>query len=425
MANSFNNFTLQIAKQVLESFESARTLSKNVNTQMLTGRFNPDSGDTFDFKRPTDYVALETATGDVSAGTASDIITGRASGIVQDYITVFVDFDEADQAIKMGNLDVLLAPMATRLVTQLELNMAAFMKKNVGLLTGTPGTAVTTWDEVAGASAIMQSTGIPMDTDWVYAVNPFTQTSLASDQRSLGAGGSAGTLISEAHRRATISENFANFRVITATTLSSHTTDSVADRVGALSANPDVTYLTARNTMTQALVVDDFGVDLEIRAGETVQITGVNRLNLSTRETVLGATGLPVVFTGTVNEAVTLSGTGTGTIVITGPAIFEAAGAYNTVSRAPVDTDIVTLLGVVSKVIQPNLFWHKNAFSIGSVPMKRLFSTDTFAKTEDGIQIRVSQGSGFLENTNQVRVDIRPAFAALNPFFAGQAFGTP
>ena len=92
MANSFNNFTLKIAEQMLDSFESKRVLSKNVNTQMLSGKFDKDTGDTFDFKRPTDYVAEETADGDVSGETESDIITGRASGIGQPYITVFVKF---------------------------------------------------------------------------------------------------------------------------------------------------------------------------------------------------------------------------------------------------------------------------------------------------------------------------------------------
>ena len=425
MANSFNNFTLQIAKEVLEGFESKRVLSKNVNTQMLSGKFDPDSGDTYDFKRPTDYTAVETADGDLSAATESDIITGRASGIVQPYITVFVKYSEADQAIKMGNLKQLLAPMTTRLVTKLETNFAKFMMSNVGLLSGTPGTALTTWDHAAGATSMMSATGVPMDDEWILAVNPFTQTKLASDQRSLGAGGSAGGLISEAHRRAIISENFGGMKVMTANTLASYTTGAGADRVGAVTS-VDVTYNTAKNTMTQSIVVSGFNANLVIAAGETLQVTGRNRLNLSTREVILDGAGALVKFSGTVNETVTLSGTGTGTIVITGPAIFENAagtGAYNTTDTAVAAADVITLLGAASTTIQPNLFWHRNAFAIGSVPMERLDATDTFAETEDGLQIRVTKFSDAIKNQNRVRIDIRPAFAALNPFFGGQCFG--
>ena len=43
-----------------------------------------------------------------------------------------------------------------------------------------------------------------MDEDWCYFVNPYTQVSLASDQRSLGAGGAAGGAISNANSMATI-----------------------------------------------------------------------------------------------------------------------------------------------------------------------------------------------------------------------------
>jgi hypothetical protein len=427
MANSFNTFTLEIAKQFLEGFESARVLSKNVNTQLLKGRFNPDTGDTFDFKRPTDYLAVETADGDVSGSTASDIITGRASGTVQNYITSFVDFDEADQAIKMGNLDELLAPMSTRVVTRLETNFAKFMVKNVGLLTGTPGTAIDAWSDIAAATAMLKATGVPQDAPWIAAVNSFAQVELADVQRSLGSGGVSGELISEAHQRAIISENFGGMKVMTADTLASHSTFTDADRAGTLTAAPDVTYNTAKNTMTQTLAVTAFGANTVVAAGEVIQITGRNRLNLATRELMLDGTGSAILFTGTVTTAVTLGASGEGNITITGPAIYETAGgagAYNTVDSSPTTGDVVTLLGAASKTIQPGLFWHKNAFSIGSVPMKRLYSTDTFAETKDGLQLRVSQGAGFLENTNKVRIDLRPAFAALNPFFAGQLHGS-
>jgi len=233
-------------------------------------------------------------------------------------------------------------------------------------------------------------------------------------------------LITEAHHKATIVTNYAGFdRVMTATTMASYTTDSEAGRVGALSANPNVTYVGAKDTMTQALVVDGFGNDLEIRAGETIQITGRNRLNLSTREVILDASGNKIVWTATVTEAVTLSGTGTGTIIVTGPAIFESAGAFNTVDAAPVNGDIVTILGAASTTFQPNMFWQKNAFSIGSVPIKKLYSTDTLAKTEDGMMLRVSKYSDGDKNQQTIRFDLHPAFAVLNPFFAGKGFGKP
>ena len=421
MANNFDsNFTRQLARVFLEKFDTKRVLSKNVNTQLLEGKFNPSTGNNVDFKRPTDYRSVRTPTGDVSGETASDIITGKATGTVQDYFTVEVDYSEADQALKMDQLDELLAPMATRIVTDMETDFASFMKNSAGLLAGTVGTAVSTWNHVAEAGAVLQSTGVPMDDSWCYAVNPFTQRSLASDQRSLG--GEVGTMT--ANQRATITENFAGMKVMTATTLASHTSGAGADREGALASNPDVTYLAAKDSMTQSLSVSGFQANLEIKAGEVVQIAGCNRLNLSTRLPIIDDTGSNVLFTGVVTEDVTLSGTGTGTIVISGPAIFETDGQYNTVDSAPETGDVVTLLGAASTLYQPNMFWHKQAYAIGSVPLQKLYSTDTIATTQDGLQFRISKGVSFRENKQMVRFDFRPAYGVMNPFFAGQGYGS-
>jgi hypothetical protein len=424
MANDFDsNFTRQLARVFLEKFDNERVLSKNVDTQLLSGRFSPASGDTVDFKRPTDYITQRTSDGDISGTTASDIITGKASGTVQDYFTAEVDYFEADEALKMDQIDTLLAPMATRIKTDMELDFGKFMMKNTALLAGSVGTGVTTWDHVAEAGAVMQSTGVPMDMPWHVAVNPYTQRKLASDQRGLG--GETGAM--SANQRATIMENFAGMRVMTASTLGSYTTGTGADRAGTLTANPTVTYVAAKDSMTQSLAVTAFQANLVIAAGETVTITAasgaINRLNLSTREQIVDETGAAVLWTGTVTEAVTLDGSGAGTLVVTGPAIYEASGQYNTVSQAPLSGDVITLSGAADTLIQPNLFWHKQAFSIGSVPLKKLNSTDTVATTEDGLQFRVSKGVSFRENKQIVRVDFRPAYGVMNPHFAGQLFG--
>jgi hypothetical protein len=264
----------------------------------------------------------------------------------------------------------------------------------------------------------MESTGVPAG-ELCYGVNPFTQRKLAGDVRSLG--GETGAMT--ANQKAVISDNFAGMRVMTANTLPRYTTSAGADRAGTLVTNPNVTYEAAKDSMYQTLSVTGFQAGLVIKAGERVSIAGRNRLNLSTRDPILDDEGNVVVFSATVTADVTLNGSGAGSIVITGPAIFEAAGAYNTVDSAPIAGDVITLSAAESVIIQPNMFWHKDAFSIGSVPMKRLFSTDTFAKTNDGLQLRVSKYSDGDANGQTVRVDLRPAFAALNPFFAGHGHG--
>lgn len=436
MANDFtSNITRKLARVFLEKFESLRVLSKNVNTQLLSGEFDPSSGDTIDFKRPTDYKSSRTTDGDVTADTnRSDIVTGKASGVVQDYITVRVDFKEADQAIKMDQLDQLLAPMAKRIVTDLEVDFAKFMMKNCGQHAGsmTPadyGKAVTTWSDVAEAGAVMAANGIPEDDKWIYAVNPYTQSALANVQRSLGSGGVSGELVSEAHQKAILADDFAGMRVMRATTLATYTSATTGDLVGALNGNPDVSYATAKDTMTQSLAVNGFGTFAGvIPAGAVIKISGRNRLNLSTRQAVVNASAGTVEFTATVVQDSAAFVAGAGTIVVSGPGIWEnpalaGVGAYNTTDSALQSGDVVTIMGLDNTLYQPNLFWHKQAFAIGSVPIEKLYSTDTLATTEDGMQIRISKGADFLGNKQEVRFDLRPAYAALNPFFAGQSWG--
>ena len=323
----------------------------------------------------------------------------------------------------MDQLDQLLEPKAQRIVTDLELDFAKFMAQNSGLLSGEVGVPITTWNHISEQGAVLESHGVPVDGNWCSIVNPFSQRSLASDQRSLGAGGTAGSDIKTSNAMATISENFAGMRVMTSNSLFNFTTSATADRVGAIASNPVVTYLAAKDTMTQQIAVSGFGANLAINAGEVLQITGRSRLNLATREQILDENGDVILFSGVVTQDVTLDGAGAGTLVISGPAIFEADGAYNTVDSAPIAGDVVTLLGSAGSIIQPNLFWHKQAFTMTSVPIKKLYATDTVMTTEDGLQMRVTKDSDFTTNRQLMRIDFRPAYGVMNPFFAGQGYG--
>ncbi len=420
MANNFDsNFSRKLMDKVLVPFETSRTLSKNINTQMFQGSFDVKSGENVDVKRPTDWAVSETADGDLTAETESVYITGKATATVQDQLTVFASVKEFDEALKDGGDPRFFQDMAQRLVTKMELKTAEYMARNTALLAGAVGTAVSTWDHVAEAGAVMEASGVPKDGNWKYVVNPFTQRSLASDQRSLG--GETGT--DTANERAMITRNFAGMDVMTGTTLTSYLTGTGGDRAGTVVGTPVATYEAAKDSMTQVIGVTGFQANLVVAAGETVSIAGRFRLNLATREPVIDETGNQVVFTGTVTNTVTLDGSGAGNLVITGPALFEANGQYNTVDSAIAASDVITLGGAAATRIQPNLFFHRDAFVIAGVPMDKLDSTDTLAQTKDGIQLRVSKGSDFTKNTNKVRIDLRFALGTMNPFLAGQGFG--
>jgi len=419
MANNLNsNVTRKVARVFLEAFEANRVLTKTVNTQLLSGKFNPSSGSTVDFKRPHDYNTIRTAGGDISAATKSDIIAGKATGTVQNYFTAATEWGNVEEALQLDQLDQILEPMARRIVTDMELDLGAFMRKNASLKYGTHGTVVDAWSDVAGAGALMDSVGVPMSDDKYYIMNPFTTTSLASAQNGLTA---ADGLVRTAWEKAQISSNFGGLMALTSNALSSYTSGSTSDRAGALASTPDATYVTAKDTMTQVLSLNNLGTGT-IKAGDMVTIAGVYRLNVATREPILDAAGNQVLWTGTVLEDVTIAGNAA-TITVSGAAIYEANGQYNNVSVAPASGDVVTILGAASTLYQPNLFYTKQAFGIGTVKLPKLYSTDTIATTSDGFSIRVSKYADGDANTQKIRFDLLPAYACFNPLFAGQGFG--
>jgi len=419
-SNLGSNVTRKVARVFLEAFESSRVVTKTVDTQLLSGKFNPSSGSTVDFKRPHDYNTIRTAGGDISSSTKSDIIAGKATGTVQNYFTAATEWGNIEEALELDQLDTILKPMAARIVTDLEVDFANYMLRNSSLKYGSHGTAVTKWSDVAGAGALMHSIGIPTSHEKCYLMNPFTTTSLADAQNGLNADSN---LVRTAWEAAQITRNFGGLRAMTSNAMGSFTSSNGADRAGTLTAAPDATYVTAKDTMTQTLAVTAFQANMVVKAGDMVTIAGVNRLNLSTRQPMLDAAGAAVPWTGVVVADVTLSGAGAGNLVVAGPAIFESGGQYNTVTAAPGNGAVINIISATNVLYQPNLFYTKQAFGIGTVKLPKLYDTDTVATTSDGFSIRISKYSDGDANEQKIRFDLLPAYATFNPFFAGQGFG--
>jgi hypothetical protein len=419
--NLTSNVTRKLMRTFLKHFESNRVITKSVDTQLLSGKFNPSSGSTVDFKRPHDYRSIRTSDGDLSAATKDDIIAGKATGTVQDYFTSATEWANVEEALELDQLDKILAPMATRICTDLETDFAAYMAKNCNLSTGTPGNAVDTWKEVAYAGAMMESVGVPADTDWSYAMNPYTAVALAEKQTELASG--SNDLVDRAWRKALVANNFAGMQVLKSTHLYGFTASTAADKAGQVDGNPTVTYVGNKDSMIQTIHVDGITAGTVVKAGEILEITGRNRLSLSTRQPIVDQAGANVKWRGVITADATFTA-GEADLLVAGPAIYEANVAYNTTDSAVVDGDVATIISPTGTFLQPNLFWHKQAFGLGTCKLPKLYSTDTVATTKDGMSIRVSKYSDGDKNKQKIRFDLLPAYATFNPFFAGHSYGT-
>lgn len=421
MANDFDsNTTRKLVRSFLKAFEASRVLCKGIDTQLLDGRFNPTSGTTVDVKRPHDYTTARTSAGDISSSGKSDITSGKATATVQNYFTVGADFNSVDEALKLDQLDEIIAPMATRMVTDLELDLASYMMKNCNLSYGTPGTAIDAWTDVAGAGALMDSMGVPKDKPWMYVMNPYTAQALANVQHGLSPGSS--NKVDSAWERAVVSENLGGMRVMTSNALASRTVTTAADLIGSLSGTPTLTYVGAKDTMTQVWAVTGFTASAVVKAGDIIEVTGRYRASGATREAIFSG-GAQVLFRATVTADVTLGASGEGNLVMAGAGIWETGGSYNTTTDALASSDVITILGASATAVQPALFFHPQAFGLATVKLPKLYSTDTIATTEDGFSIRCSKYADGDANSQTVRFDLLPAYATFNPMAAGQGFG--
>lgn len=422
MANNLvSNTQATLSKAILDTFESKRTVSKTVNTQFLGDAINSNTGDTVFIKRPGRFKSTATSDGDISGTTANSIIAGKASGTVQDFITVEVDWSILEEATQLNQLqELVIDPMCSEIVTSLETRFGQFVMKNSNLSVGTPGQAVDAWGDIAKAGAMAKSMSFPAG-EINYLINPFSQVALSEVQRSIG---TADALVNPAFKDAVINSNFAGMRVMTSDALATFTSGASADRVGAIVGTPTATYLAAKDTMTQSINVDGLTANGTIKAGEVVEVTGRYYLNQSTRNVILDGTSA-VKWRATVTADAAIDGTGAATIIVAGPAIKESTEQYDTIDVGLTAGDVITFLNATETLYQPNMFYHKNAYSIGSVPLPKLSAQDVLMKTKDGLQLRCSRGSSLRENKQIMRIDLLPAFAVLNPFLAGQGFGNP
>lgn len=422
MANNLgSNYGKKVAQHIAEGFEASRVTSKTVDTRTIQGMHNNRTGDTVYTKRPTAYKGLETERGDISGQTKNIIGVGQIASVVQDLITVPVEWDSVEEALELNQLDKLLEPMGEEVCNRLELRTNEFMLKHAALSYGDPGTVVENWSDIAGAMATMEAIGVPKSGKKYYQMNPYTSVNLAGKQHGLD----ADAQVRSAWENAMVSSPLAGMSPLKSNSLATYVTGDASDRAGALDANPDVTWATHKDSMIQEIAVTGFSVNGTISAGEIIEVTGRYHVNPATRQIMYDGAGNAVPFRWTVVEDVELDGSGEGTISVTNAAIFDAASGnqFDNVSAAPVSGDVITLLGSEDAAYQPSMFYHESAFTLATIQLPKLYATDVVYKSKDGLSMRMTRYSDGDANQQMLRVDLMYALGCNNPLFAGKGFG--
>jgi hypothetical protein len=418
-----NNYTGNTNKKLLQAFTknfmADVVVSKTVERQILVGDFDDSAGGQVAMKRGVQYTPIRSSDGDLSGGQRNPVRVGQVLGEVGQYITVLVENKHVEEALETNQLEEMLRPAATDMAIALESELVDRMTRNAALVSGTKGTAVNKWSDIARAGALMKEIGAP-DGERYATISNFEEVSLANVQSGLG----VQPQVNDAWGSATIRERFAGFdRVLSSNNLAQYTQGTAT--AAALSATPIATYTEYKDTyrMTLALsgVTPAAGT---FKAGQQIQVAASLLVNLRNQKIVReGSAGVPITLT--VLADATASG-GIVNIQVSGAAIIEAGvnASYNTVSRALTSGDALVFLGSAASVQRPGLFYHKGFFGLGSVQLPKLHSIDSNVMNVDGFSIRMHKFSDGIGNKQYYRFDMLPTFACFNPFLGGQLHGT-
>lgn len=422
--NLSSNVTNKVARVFLEEFEKARVISKTVNTSLISSEFTPQLGETVRLKRPHQYRSIRTPGGDISAATKNSIISGSAPATVQDYITVPIEWTNREEALQLDQLAEIIRPAAQQVAIDLDTDFSRFVAYRSGLHSGTVGTPIAQWGDVASVGSLMDSIGVPQSGERYAVMNPYAIQALADTQSGLGSG--SNSLVDTAWEKARIQKNFGGLIALTSPNLPEVQLGATTDRIGFVVSAPDQTYVTAKDTMTQTVTIGGLtnSTTNALRAGDVIKVTqsGRSMLNIRNRQ-VAYANGSPIPFYWKVVTGGNTNGSGEVTVTVTAAALNEANGQYNNISSAIATNDTVEILGSANQFMQPSFFYHKDAFGIGTIKLPKLHTWDTLATTDDGLSIRVTKYANGDANTNQIRFDLLPAYACLNPLFAGLFHG--
>ena len=425
MPNNYqSNTNEKLLRSFIKGFESSTVLMNTVSKQLVNDiDASTGAGATpVKMKRPTQYKPVRTADGDLTSTDANPVQVGSVFGHVSDngYITVYVENTQIEEALETDQLDALLLPIAEDMVITCESELAQYMTRAAQLHSGTAGVPISKWSDIANAGALFKEIGAPAGKKYA-AINSFDETVLADLQTQLG----VNPEVNQAWNEAVIKTGFAGLnQVMTTNNLDEYTSGAPGTGI-TLSATPLATYITYKDSYQMTLALTGLTTTTgTLKAGQQLSFPGSLLLNMRNGKKVRKG-GVAIPFTATVLADVTADGSGNVSVLVSGAAIQETDGAFNTVDVKLTSGDVVTVLdGATAVDKRPALAYCEGFVGMGSVVLPKLHSIDSNIINHKGVSIRVHRFSDGLGNKNRYRFDILPTFATFNPSWGIQLEGT-
>ena len=400
-----------VAKASLAILENELTMA-NAVYRGYEGEFDKkingyEVGDTITIRKPTDFTVRNTIT-----ASAQDVTEAKTTIQVNSIAGVDFAFTSQQLTQNIGELsERVIRPAMIQIANQIDVATMG-LYKDVPQWVGTPGTLVQSFAGFAKGAQNMDQRSVPQDSrSAILAPADFwalagSQTALYSQQ-----------INNKSYREGEIGKigGINTFMSQNAPTFT----------VGPLGGSPlvnggsqNTTYDTT-GANTQSLITDGWTASAAARVvkGDVFTIANVYDVNPVTKATLPILKQFVVVSNG--------SSDGSGNLTLTIAPQIITSGAFQTVSVAPADNAALTFVGTANTNYTNNLFFHKNAFALCTVPMVRPpGAVDCSRQSKNGLSVRVIP---FYDGTNDKstwRLDVLYGVKTIDPRLAVRVSGT-
>lgn len=349
MANIFLTPSV-FASEALMHLENELVLGNKVHTDYST-EFKA-VGDTISIRRPTQYLGQNDNL-DITAY-REDITQGRTTISMNRTVTIPVEISALERTLSFDRLsEDVIKPAVIKMKDRIETELAGLYKQ-LYWFSGTPGTPLATFKQLAMGGAIMTDAAIP--SSGRFAVHGTdTSVELADEIKGVFVQGKA----KSAYEEASVGR-YAGFDNYESQHAPVHVSGVATGTPLVNGGTQAVTYMAAKDTWTQTLNTDGWTNSTAgiLRAGDVFTIAGVFAVNPVSKQT----TGRLQTFV-VMADANSGASTGPAALTISPPII--TSGAYQTVTAQPADNAAITVVsGTAGASNRQSLLLHPKAFAL-------------------------------------------------------------
>lgn len=385
-----------IAKEALFHLENNIIMGDKVHRQYKNEFVK--IGDSLTIRRPVKFVVSDGAVRvnqDVTEPTTSIVINSRKH--------VSWNFSSQDLTLTVDEYsERYIKPAAIVLANQIDLDLCQEGAEEFYNIVQKSAVPSYDFEVLTQVGRRMDDLSVPDDGNRCGILNPEARWSFANQIGGTGSGGVFNAdIVHEMVRKGYLGQ-LANFDLYGDQNIRSHT-------VGTHTGTPLVT--TALPTDGSTTLNFDGMVGNQtaaLRKGDILTLAGVNAVNPVSRQD----TGVLAEFVVTA-DVDTTAGAGAATLF---PA-FQSTGAFQNITALPADNAAITIRTGASAAVKPqNLFFHRNALALVTVPLE-LPDSATFKARMDwrGYSIRVVKDYDIDSDEEIIRLDILYGVKAIYP----------